>query len=278
MALSPLRRTIATICALVATAAMYRLGPYDVAHGPGPAPEDPAWYVLWLPVLLLGGSAVLVQCASIGAQLLARAVWWSNLILATIVCCSSGHTERIALAMALGSGLAILVGGRAALEAREGSFVPVAFRGSLTAILVMALADVQSLVLFGALAAQADSYTALHGAVGLLSVAVAMSIAVYGLYRLRLWGLVLTALTNIALILVALYWSKMPPFLVKAYVGSAAIQLALMAPLAYAILRRRGGPPSPGLGRAATVLSSLSVVALMAISLYLTFGEPPFAK
>src|SRR5262249_47290563 len=65
---------------------------------------------LWLPTLLLASSAALIWRRHIGGQLLARAVWWSNLILGTLIATSGGSSERgIAALLALCTGGALIL-------------------------------------------------------------------------------------------------------------------------------------------------------------------------
>src|SRR5690349_8871986 len=54
---------------------------------------------LWLPAGLLGASAILVHRRQVGAQLLARAVWWSNLLLGTLIATTGGSGERTIAAL-----------------------------------------------------------------------------------------------------------------------------------------------------------------------------------
>lgn len=270
MANAAIRRSLATLNALVAVYAMYRLGPRTVAHDFSTGTHSGPWLVLWLPVSLLFVSAILVHRRSIGAQLLARAIWWSNLVLGVLISSAgNGHERKIAVVLALASGLALLVSGREQLETSPGRFAPIAFRGSFTAILVMALADVQSLFLFGMLSSM-DNGGRGTSAVALLSVAIAMMIAVIGLFRLRAWGLVLAAISNVALVLVAMrFGGFLPELLIQAYVLSAAVQLALMVPIVRALLRGGTQASPPKLGRRVAIVSSLFILGLMALSLYL---------
>jgi len=270
MANAAIRRSLATLNALVALYAMYRLGPQTVSRDFGDGARSGQWLVLWLPVSLLFVSAIVVHRRSIGAQLFARAVWWSNLVLGVMISSAgSSHERKIAVVLALASGLALLVAGREELETSPGVFAPIAFRGSLTGILVMALADVQSLFLFGMLASTESGSHRLN-AIALLGVAITMTIAVFGLFRLRAWGLVLAAISNIALVVVAVrYAGPLPALVVQAYVLSAIVQLALMVPIVRALLRGGAQASPPKLGRATAIISSLFVVGLMMLSLYL---------
>lgn len=233
------RRWLASGSALAAAGAMYALGPYTEGHGVGPKFHDFTWLALWMPVLLLTSSVFLPFSRTVGAQLFARAVWWSHLVLGGIIAmCANGTDHKRGIAMAIASAAALLFAGREQLASPTSAFAPNMFRGSLTAILVMALADVQSLLLFGMIGSSDNG-----GGMGILStllllIAGVMAIAVYGLFRLRMWALVLTALADVALVGLMSQSGALPGGLRTAYVVSAAVQIALMLPIVMAIVRR----------------------------------------
>src|SRR5436190_4798128 len=111
------RRVVASLGGLAAAVAMRSWGS-DVPNA------------LWLPAGLLGLSAVLVWTRSVGGQLISRAVWWSNLLLGTIIALASNHSERgIAAVLVASTGLALLTAGERSLDdgERSGEFVPLAF-------------------------------------------------------------------------------------------------------------------------------------------------------
>lgn len=243
MGTSSIRRKLATLAALGGAAAMYVLGPWSVVHGPSLQLGNREWLVLWMPVLLLGASSVLMHRRSLAGQLLARAVWWSNLVLGGIIfLCSSGHERPLGLLLALGSGGALVLAGKERLDEKSASFAPIAYRGTLTAILVMALADVQSLFLFGVLSWRETCCGASHHAqsLALLVVGGALAIAMLGLFRLRVWGLALAALGNLALVGVVVSWGQpLPSGLMLAYLGSAIVQLVLIVRITVGLVRGR---------------------------------------
>lgn len=193
---------------------------------------------LWLPTGLLAASALLLHHPRLGSQLLARAVLWSNLILGVVMTFFANSRERpIAVVLAATTGAALLLVGRAGLDdrTRGGSFVPVAFRATLLALMVMALADAQSLAFFGALQLEAWTpspdraalYFALAG--GLLG-------ALAGLYRLRVWGLLLGVVSWMAVAAVALAGGlQLPGGLVAAFVATSVLQMCIAAPLFVAL-------------------------------------------
>jgi hypothetical protein len=161
---------------------------------------------LAIPVLALFVAAVVIHLPSLGAQLLARAVWWANLGLGAIVCVLGGHTARPAgLMLAVACGFALLAVGKEGLgEAgeREG-YAPAAFRSSLLLLMVLALADAQTFLLFTVLAYNDRDY-ALPTLMLLAPATVAYGVGFVGLYRLAPWGAVLNALTSAVVFILAL--------------------------------------------------------------------------
>jgi hypothetical protein len=255
------RRIIASVGALGAAVCMRS---WD--HGNLPA-------ALWLPTLLLALSSVLAWRRHVGGQLLARAVWWSNLILGTLIAISGSSSERgIAAVLALCTGAALIAAGRADLDEAtpSGTFLPTVFRGTLICMLVMAMADAQSLLLFGAL-----QLTERHPFVVSLArqalpigVAALLFVSVIGLYRLRLWGLLLDLVASLALALLALTSTlDLPSPLLVAYIVTAAAQWLVAAPLMIALIRRRAPTPRPSLQKLSFGLTTLLIAGMIAISI-----------
>ena len=77
----PVRLALASGAALLATTAMRS---WDL-NAPDCNCASNLPVALWIPTLLLGASAILVWKQSLGAQVLARATWWANLLLGTLV-------------------------------------------------------------------------------------------------------------------------------------------------------------------------------------------------
>jgi hypothetical protein len=225
---------------------------------------------LWLPALLLGASSLLVWRRHVGGQLLARAVLWSNLILGTLISVTGSDWERgLACWLATATGAALLALGRQALdEAQPGdSFVPHAFRGTLICLLVMAMADAQSLILFGAIEMSGLHELMSHRALPIV-LAVPLVVSVFGLYRLRLWGLVLDLAASLVLALVSLTPTlDLPSPLRAAYVVTSAAQWMVALPLVVAILRRRAPVSRASLERGGAIFASLVIVAMMGASI-----------
>jgi hypothetical protein len=194
---------------------------------------------LWIPTALLGAAAVLCHHRHVGSQLVARAAFWSNLILGVLAMVIGGHSERpIGLALAASTAGALLLLGRRGLDghARTGSFRPLAFRTTLLAIMVMALADAQSLLLFGTL--ELEGWRDDGRSLVMFGIAGLLVLGLVGLYRLRAWGLVAGAAGCLALAAAACGdVLRLPHALNVAFVATSMAQLVVVAPLAVAVWR-----------------------------------------
>lgn len=220
---------------------------------------------LWIPTGLLVVAAVLSLRRGAATQILVRAVLWSNLLLAAVVSCvGHGREQLVGAALGASTGLALLALGKHGLEDDRGNFIPVAFRGTLLGLLVMALADAQTLVFWSSLLLEQTSRSR-PMALAAAGAAIGFAVAVYGLYRLRAWGLILNSLAAIGLLVivaVGAFAEARPIGAVLA--GSGALQLALAVPVYRAL--RRGAKPAPGLRPTSAWLGAVAVGAALAIS------------
>lgn len=248
---SPWRSALASFAAVIAALA------FGWMHHAPPL-------VLWIPGGLLVVAAALVWRRGLPGDLLVRAVLWSNLVLGFLLALSGSAEERAqggVIALATGAGLLIL--GRAGLDQPSAAFRPAAFRGSLVLALVMALADTQSLALFGGLHLENGQTAA--GA-PLLMCAGVMVIAILGLYRLQVWGLVLNIVANLLIAGLALCGAlAIPSLLAASLATTAVIQLALPMPLVVALAGRDSPRPASDSRLAAALMTGV-IVALMAIA------------
>jgi hypothetical protein len=221
---------------------------------------------LWMPAGLLVGAAVLAHHRHTASQLLVRAVLWSNLLLAGVAAwCGGSGEQSVAAALGAMTGLALLALGRRGLDAEVETgapFVPIAFRSTLVALFVMALADAQTLLLFGSLY--------LHSGFrppGLIALALSTLLvaSIVGIYLLRVWGLLLNALACAAVIVCAAAdFLQLPNVLNGALLVSAAVQLIFATPLFIALATGAGAARKPPrLSRPMLWLSSAAVVALI---------------
>jgi hypothetical protein len=221
-------------------------------------------FVVALPLALLSLSALSVHSNRLGAQLFSRAVWWSNLGLGTALAVVGAYRESESGAlMSLACGLALLVIGRRGLaEASEaGGFAPAAFRGSLLLLMVLALADAQTFLLFGVVGLNKSGYVAAWGP-GLLVVGVSYAIAFVGLYRLALWGALVSVATSavafVALVALPIATTNIREFLTVV----TGAQCLAAAPLLIGLVRRK---PLPSLGQRGRSVGASVVIGLLVV-------------
>jgi hypothetical protein len=228
--------------------------------------------------LLLMVAGGLTFLRSPGAQLFARSIWWSAFgagILAALFAARDAEVARPALVMVLGMSTALLSVGRRGIAGDDPRFALSAYRGVIMVSMIMALADAQALGWLGSTMLYAGLRHGVHmsevkqGLAMLACGAVALT-ALLGLYKLRLWGLMLSAVTTLAIGALAFT----PMFGIRdagpipyAFAVSAAIQMALLAPLFVAIVRHRApSPPSPRAQRIAAIAPAAIIIALAVLS------------
>jgi hypothetical protein len=199
---------------------------------------------LGIPVTLLVVAAALAAVRGTGAQIAARSVWWSNLVLGALMSAvGNRHEPPLGVALAFGTGAAL------------------AFRATLSLGMILAVADAQALSFIGALSIEA------HHASGrpwlLFACAAALGASIVGLYRLRVWGLALAFVGALAVGACALSDAfGVPENIARMFAATSALALLVPLPVFVAIARRRApAPVDPRLGRGA---ASLAVALLMA--------------
>jgi hypothetical protein len=204
---------------------------------------DNSWVVFLFPAGTLAACALVFR-PELGAQVAARAAWWSNLIIGCFLCLVGGGSEsRVFMPLLIGCGAALLLVGDAGLtEARKrGAHDASSFVTTLMLAMVFALADTLSLVVWGFLLATKSS-TTWQGVV-LLVGAVAMGVAFIGLYRAKTWGIVANVGTNLIVAAVALsgVLPRLKDELVVLLCCTAAIQLLVPVPMLWTLVK--GKPP-----------------------------------
>ncbi len=209
------------------------------------------WKVL-IPVVALLAAAFFVHIPRFGAQLLARSAWWSNLVLGTLLCfMGSSHERPVGFALALACGIALLViGGKGLAEARERlGYTPGAFQSSLLLLMVFALADAQTFLLFGTLELSERSYydvPARASGVFLLMTGLVYVVGFVGLYRLQIWGAFLNVATSVlALVMLGAGIVRVDHDLQAPLCLMCALQVLAAAPMIGSLLTRRA-LPEPG--------------------------------
>jgi hypothetical protein len=219
---------------------------------------------LGIPILLLVASAGLMFRNHLPSQILVRAALWSNLVLGTLIAVSGGgHEMPIGAILAVSTTVGLLALGRSGLTQTTERFAPTAFRASLILALVMALADTQSLALFGTI--QLD-----HGdGVGTLACAVLMGVALFGLYRLQVWGVVLNIVANVLIATLAFTEVlDLPEPIVFALCTTAAIQVMLPLPLIVAMVRGRAPEETARMRTVKAVVVPIVTLVLASLAVY----------
>lgn len=216
---------------------------------------------VYIPVVAMLVGAFVIHIRSLGAQLLGRALFWSNFVLGSFLCFVGSNTDRVsALGLLIGCGLALVFAERRALaQATDARGVrPAAFAGTIELLMVLALGDAQTCVLLGAAVGKAGHGLSFFVAAG------ALVVGFIGLYRLALWGVVVTMSTATMLafaLLSGVVWidDVSVPF-------SLVFGLQIFAPLPmlYSLATKRALPePS---GRVRSAAASIFIVAVMLVS------------
>jgi hypothetical protein len=150
---------------------------------------------IYIPVGAIALGAVVIHFNALGAQLLGRALFWSNFVLGAVLCfIGSGSEHKSSLGLLFGCGLALVLAERRALaEAADArGFRPAAFAGTIELLMVLALADAQTCLLLAVVGKTEFSWFFYLSTL-------ALSLGFVGLYRLALWGVVITMTTAAAL-------------------------------------------------------------------------------
>ncbi len=230
------RRGLAVLASLAAAVVM--AADAAISHSLG----APILAMLALPVLVLVLAAIAISRGAVMAQLFARASWWMYLVVGVMWSLAPAETLPAGGSLlAVCTGFALIASGglgTARADAR-GAFDPVAFRGVILLVMVLAVAQSQLLLLVVGMRTEAGMPISLAPLSGL---AIANIAAVAGLFRLRLWGVLALPLVAIASIVLAGTGSVTLGAGVRAVViVLAAAQVLLPLPLLRA-LRRGAGP------------------------------------
>lgn len=216
-----------------------------------------------IPMAMPLVAAGAVWGGSLGAQLLARAAWWSNLVLGLMIAVIGSSSEQdYTIFLSLGAGTALLVTGRAGVPAasERTGFAPTRFRTTLLALMVLALADASTLLLFGLLDLGRAWPLALAGT--------ALLVGFVGLYRIRLWGVLLNTATSLGLAFVlATRIVRVDSDLNTPLIALGLLQALVAAPMLASLLLDRPLPALPQrdagrLGGAIVALAMLACVSL----------------
>jgi hypothetical protein len=226
--------------------------------------------ILFLPAALPATAAVLFHRRKLQLQLIARAAIWTAMILNMLI----AHLDRephYAVAAVVSGALALLAAGRIPEGAEAGSFQPVAYQKTLTLSLVLALADTLTLWMW-------TVFALLGGApaldtLGFFSCAVVSLVGAVGLYRLRMWALVLNVLANIGIALVFGLGFIHVYELRIAFVATALAQLVVALPVLVGVIRRRPLELPAWLQHSARVLLPAALLGVIALAVQPLFGR-----
>jgi hypothetical protein len=158
----------------------------------------------FIPLVGLVLAAIVIHAPGLGPQLLARAAWWSNFALGVMLCYLGGSSVRTAgVVLVVACGSALLIAGRREIGAagEQGGYAPTAFRSTLLLLMVLALADMQTFLLLGALSLGEGSSRDTPGALLMLLASAGYLVGFVGLYRLALWGALLNLAVSAGLLL-----------------------------------------------------------------------------
>ena len=220
-----------------------------------------------VPMVALLFAAIAAHGNHLGAQLYARAAWWSNLLLGlfiTVVGSKSEMAEGVILAWGCGGALLVADRRDLALATARGKYSPVAYRGTLQLLMVFALADTLTLLLLGSLAVDGGDNTE---ALVFFSAAAALIAGFVGLYRLAAWGFALTMGTSAALgVLVVFGRTIRDNEMVTALVVLCVLQLMAPLPMIGSMLTGRRLPAVPS-HLAGVLRSGIVVLIVVAASI-----------
>ena len=193
-------------------------------------------------------SAPMARSKSLGWQITARAIWWQALAFGLVLLAATlVDNVRDALLPAIpmlvgGAALSLGAAGKIGLDHASAHFVPIAFRRSLIASLVMAMADTIALLFYAGITLTDHSYhqwSTILDAGMFLGAAAVMGVAIAGLFRLKLWALALNIVANIAIAALAITGAFDLPGVIAAGLAATAIaQLLLPLPLLKRIFTR----------------------------------------
>lgn len=206
------------------------------------------WVMLGGPLL----AAALVWVPRLEAQIFSRAILWGYLFWSSFgsLIIDDADPNRLLLVVGLGSAGALLLLPKEGLEQRPVSsrFAPVAFRGVLVLMVILALAD--GLVLGTTFLGFSSEWSPDYGLLAFLGTGSAlMMLAVVGLLRMRGWGFALNLGTNVVVATGAWLLDGMPWELALGVTSTAVLQILIALPLARRIAKPGAQDPSRLLGK-----------------------------
>lgn len=192
-----------------------------------------------ITAVLLVVAPFLNRRRTLGPQIVARALWWQAAFLGALIATTSTRMP-LGLVMALGGVGALIAAGRSGLSNQTDAFVPVQFRRTLMLSLVLAIADFEALLLYGSIFLEERSVHNMPSLIAFIVAGIAMGISVFGLYRLKVWGLAACLVSNMGVAACAIAGVfDLPTPLVVGLTATAVAQLFLPLPLIRQMVRTR---------------------------------------
>jgi hypothetical protein len=230
-----------------------------------------------VPVMVAAGA---IHLKHIGAQVAARATWWSLALCATFA--AVAHGGRIAVGLMACAVGALFAAGVSGLESGDASspFTPVAFRRLLVVSMIATAGEAVLYAVLGTsslLSRTLEPCSRTPAPVGPMvfcfALTLVLAVALLGVYRLMVWGLVLDLATHLGLCV--FFAVVMPGGLASVLVGLSAAQVALLLPVFVAIARRRAPPDDGPLVRVARAVPGVVLVGMLATgTLCVALGHP----
>src|SRR5260221_8072028 len=237
------RRVLAAVVSLGLSAGIARLALSEDRH----LMTTKDWAFLALLVAPFVVAAALIWSRRLGAQLLARACWWSFLLVGTLGLAitaggGSGSARLQLMYGVLGCAFALLAVGRAGLDRDSDGFRPVAFRGTLLLSMLLAMADSGVLGLMSA-GMLIGGHTHIKD-LFVVPLCLLTCLGVVGLIRLRTWGLLVALATNVLIGTLAWNGAFGGSGPIRAlFMSTALLQLAVPLPMLVTLVRRRVPAP-----------------------------------
>jgi hypothetical protein len=229
------------------------------------------WSILLLAFALLVVAAIIVHAAALGAQLMARAVWWSTFLLGVLLCVvGSAHESNGGLVVSLACGTALLVSGRKSFDAVGGARnVPPALRSMLMLLMIFALADAQTFLLFASVALLDSGSTVFAAPGALAAIGLSYVAGFVGLYRLEIWGAIVNMVTSLAAIVLLLTSEVIDKSDLRNFlVILSCLHIATAFPVTIAVLRGKSLPALPPRIRDAVAVGAIGLLMLVAVVMY----------
>ena len=198
------------------------------------------WPLIIMMSLLALASYPMSRASNFLAQLFARAIWWQALAFGVVLALGyvfgdvNGKIISAIPLYVIGGLFAIGGAGKAGLDFESSHFFPVEFRRSLMASLVMAMADTIALLFYAGIVLTDHSLTtsALVDVAEFSGAALVMTVAIVGLYRIKVWGLALNIVANVAIAGFAITGVfDLPEVIAFGLAATAIAQLLLPLPL-----------------------------------------------